>query len=187
MMKQLFLFLLFGCFATGQGDEVHKLVDLTTTSLEQILEDEGEIIRVKGFVASTRTNATGIHFLEFKNTEFVCVTFGRQLGAFTEGAPSEIYRDKWLEVTGEIEKYRGLPQIRLTSPDQVKVLDEPKPVDPPKETPPVIEEVTSNEVEVEVVTKPTPPLNSSVNGRELEVVDGVPAVDWRKYFPELTK
>lgn len=181
MIRQICWFYFFGSILLAQ-DVATKLIDLEEVSELKILEDEGEAVRVRGFVERTNTNATGINFLDFKGTDFVCVTFGRHLSSFPDGGPAEIYNEKWIEVSGKIENYRGNPQIRIESPDQVKIIDEPAPKPPEPEPVVVVEEPKKEEV---VKPKPAPaPEPVAKDGRQLEMVNGVPAVDWRKYFPE---
>ena len=182
------LFFIIGVHPRLSAQEATKLMKLTERSTAELLEDEGEKVRVLGFVDETRKNATGIHFLEFKDSDFVCVTFARYAKEF-EGPPSEIYKEKWLEVTGEIENYRGNPQIKLLTPDQVKIVPGPPPPKPVVEVAktdgkgePGEEEEKPKEEEVKpVVAKKEP------EGPVVEIIDGVQALDWRKYFPEKPK
>ncbi len=161
-----------------------KVIKLEAVSSEQILENEEVIVRVQGFVEATRVNATGIHFLDFKGSDFVGVTFAGFVEKFPDGPPSEFYKGKWVEITGKIQNYRGTPQIRLESPDQVKILDQPL---PPAPVAPQVAEAAPKEPETKE-PKPAPqekpPVSSPTSTRELEVINGVPALDWRKYFPE---
>ncbi|MDF1814467.1 MAG: hypothetical protein P1V20_19835 [Verrucomicrobiales bacterium] len=184
-MMKLTVVILFFAIGLNAQEPVLKLIDLGKVPAEKILEDEGETVRVRGFVTSTSTNATGINFLDFKDTDFVCVTFGRFVSNFTDGPPAEVYKEKWIEVSGEIQNYRGAPQIRVESPEQVKILAEPPPPPPEPDPSP---EMAKEEKKEEVVKKPEPEPEvapeKAEKGRELEVIDGVPALDWRKYFPE---
>lgn len=172
---------------TFSQEDASTLIELETTPAAKILESEGEKATVRGFVEDTNTNATGIHFLNFRNSEFVCVTFARYLSAFEKG-PAEAYLEKWIEVTGEIENYRGSPQIKLLSPDQVKIIDRPAPAKAPELT----EEAPSEDPAMADTenAEPDAPEVKAVGDVEMEdippgteVVNGVPALDWRKYFP----
>lgn len=186
--RYLFVLCALPSIAISQ-EEASTLIDLETTPAAKILESEGEKATVRGFVEDTNTNATGIHFLNFRNSEFVCVTFARYLSAFEKG-PADAYLDKWIEVTGEIENYRGSPQIKLLSPEQVKIIDKPAPAETPDITntddappaDPAMADTGSNQ--------PDTPEVKAVGDVEMEdippgteVVNGVPALDWRKYFP----
>lgn len=180
-MRQLLLLIVFGSIAIAQ-ETATKLIELDSVPEAKILEDEGELIRVIGFVSSTNVSASGINFINFADTDFVCVTFGRHVGNFPDGQPADIYKEKWLEVSGEIENYRGKPQIRIESPDQVKIVDAPPPKPPEPEPAPV--EVVEEKKPEEPKPEPAKPEPVKIEGRELEVVNGIPAIDWRKYFPE---
>lgn len=187
-MHRLFLYILINLtlLNLAYSQDAKRLFVLSETSADKMLEVEGETVRVKGFVETTNKNATGIHFLNFKGPDFQCVTFARYVRNF-EKPPMDLYKEKWIEVTGEIQNYRGNPQIRLTDPTQVKILDQPAPVkqvattttpSQPKEE----EEKPTSEkaiVEVEPVVEEPPKPNEPV----VEVINGVPAIDWRQYFP----
>ena len=181
----------------ASGQDAVKVHKLSERSSEDILADEGLKVRVMGFVDRTNQSATGIHFLDFKDSDFVCVTFPQYLGAFGEAPPKEAYLEKWIEVTGKIENFRGKPQIRLTSPDQVKVVPGPPPPKPPepKKDPEPTEEKdretrekkeNESEAQVEAETSKLPQPKEKPN-RVVEVIDGVQAIEWRKYFPEKRK
>ena len=164
------------------SQEAGRLFVLSETTLDKLLEYEDEAIRIKGFVETTNKNATNINFLNFKGSEFQCVTFARYLRNF-EKQPMDLYKEKWVEVSGKIYKYRGKPQIHLTDPEQVTIIDQPAPaankavVAESKQSEQATEEEPKLPVEPVVKAQPKP------NEPVLEVIDGVPAIDWRKYFP----
>ena len=172
-------------FSCLMAQDAIRLIKLSETESAKILEAEGEKVRVSGYVESTRTNATGIHFLHFQDTDFVCVTFPQFLDQFGEKPPSEQYVEKWIEVSGEIQNYRGTPQIRLTSSDQVKTIPAPPVPKPVVEEPEKVAETKEEGTEEKPKPEETPtPKEKKNSGRALEVVNGVEALDWRKYFPE---
>lgn len=171
----------FPLIATLTGQDIKHVFNLSETNSNKLLEAEGDTVKVKGFVESTNKNTTGIQFLQFKDIDFQCVTFARYVRLF-EKPPIDLYKEKWIEVTGEIENYRGKPQIKLTSPDQITILKQPAPVakktvntePPPAEKKP---EKVATPIQQVVKKKPAP------KEPVLEEIDGVPAIDWRKYFP----
>lgn len=174
------------------GQTASKLVDLQEVSKEQLLEDEGKTLRIKGFVERTNSNATGINFLNFKGSDFQCITFARYIRNFDEGAPVDIYKETWIEVTGVIENYRGNPQIKLTDPKQVKILPAPKPPKPvvitktqPTSTDQTKKDTEQAEEEADAATVPIVNLKPEPGEKApvVEIIDGVPALDWRTYFP----
>jgi hypothetical protein len=148
------------------------------TESETLSAREGQETLVQGRVSRTRVNSSGIHFLEFEDTPFVCVTFAQQVAAFPDGPPSEIYKDQWVRVRGRIEQFRGAPQIKLAAPDQIEVIPAPA-----AEPAPVAMPVTPENPEpAPVAAAPAAPAPAVPSGAE--TVDGIPALDWRKFFPE---
>ncbi len=188
--------LLVGSFLQAQEPAPAKLILLAETPAEKILDkyEEGDAIRVQGYVERTHINATGIHFVNFKDNSFECVTFARFLTAFPDAkGPADLYLEKWIEVSGPLENYRGNPQIKITSPDQVTVIDKPTPTEPDTPAPaeddtadePGIEEMAAEDKEDDSPESVVPALSTAAtpDTPALEEVDGVPAIDWRKYFP----
>jgi len=52
----------------------------------------------------------------------VAVVFADDYGKFPQ-PPADLYDGKEVWITGEIASHKGVPQIVLTSPDQVEVFD----------------------------------------------------------------
>ena len=83
----------------------------------------GQTVTVSGRIV--RANDTGkITFLNFskKRDEFVAVVFADDYGEFP-APPAELYDGEEVWITGEIDSYKGAPQIVVNSPDQVEVFD----------------------------------------------------------------
>tara|TARA_R110002096_G_scaffold24760_8_gene77954 strand:- start:1451 stop:2005 length:555 start_codon:yes stop_codon:yes gene_type:complete len=184
-MKSILLSVwLLPLLAIAQEAEVPKL---EVTDSAALLANEGVKVIVTGKVVNTGISASGINFLNFENSDFACVTFARNLGAFTEGSPAELYDGKAVEISGTIEMYRGAPQIRLEGPEQVKILKQAPALKPEAEMP---KEVTETETPAETeIPKPEPKAAPSEPSQievdpDVELVDGQPPVDWRKYFPQ---
>jgi DNA/RNA endonuclease YhcR with UshA esterase domain len=60
---------------------------------------------------------------------FSVVMFGPALTKFKEAGiddPSKHFKDKKIQVTGTVELYKEQPQIKVTSPDQIKIAEEAK-------------------------------------------------------------
>ena len=100
----------------------------------------------KGIVTGTVTDAfespKGMTFLNLDGGKFTLVAWKDSYEKFEGGSPAKLYKGKIVEVTGAIEEYRtkgaskddpGKLQIRLNSPDQVKVLTTPEPEADPKD------------------------------------------------------
>lgn len=103
---------------------------LAATETEALKAKEGQKVVVFGETARSGRSKSGTHFVNFKEAEFYLIAFKTDLAAFgPTGEPAVAYDGKRLAVTGVVTLYQGKPQIKLTSPDQVRVLaaDEPWP------------------------------------------------------------
>ncbi len=89
----------------------------------QALRDQvGQDVTVVGQIERTGESRTGHQFLNFANSELTAVCFPQHLVNFPEGKPSELYRNKEVELTGKLERYQGKLQIRLRDPSQIHVV-----------------------------------------------------------------
>jgi len=167
---------------------------IPATETELLNALEGETRTVRGIIDSASTNVTGVHFLRFRDSSFVGIIFPRFLPNFPGGTPSRRYSGKVVAVTGELELYRGARQIQLRHPDQIEILEDAPPPPAPKAEPETEAEASSTAPAEEAnASQAAPPDNAEPAGEEteeaqeepdLEVVNGVPAIDWRLYFPE---
>ena len=95
---------------------------LTATDTAALKAKDGQKVLVFGETERSGKSGSGMNFVNFKDAEFYLVTFKSDLAAFKEGEPSDIYNGKRLAVAGVVSIYKDKPQIKLTSPDQVRVL-----------------------------------------------------------------
>ena len=142
-----------------------SVIYLKSTEADALKAKEGQKVMVYGETSDSEKSPSGTNFVNFKGAEFYLVTFKTDLKLFPEGEPVELYDDKRVAVTGVMSIYQDKPQFKLTSPDQVKVLEadeefppkqakeepvsqpepkpepapaaEPKPEEEPKRKPPV--------------------------------------------------
>jgi len=107
--------------------------------------------------------------VNFKGADFFLVTFKSDLDQFEEGEPFELFEGKRIAVEGAISIYQDKPQIKLTSPGQVTVLEADE-VFPPlmekpdkvvAEKPPAKAMEKSEEAPVEEEPKRKPPVDAS--------------------------
>jgi hypothetical protein len=82
----------------------------------------GKTVTVYGKVSRAATSRSGHHFLNFYATDFSAVCFQEDVDKFKGGGPAKKYADKEIEVTGRLELYRGKPQIKLRTPDQISLV-----------------------------------------------------------------
>lgn len=81
----------------------------------------GQRVAVHGKVQKATISKSGHHFLNFYGSTFSAVCFQRELSKFDSGGPAKLWANKEIEVSGKLEIYRGKPQIKLTSADQVRL------------------------------------------------------------------
>lgn len=85
----------------------------------------GETVYVSGTIVSTGKYGESIAFLNFDRERppaFVAVIFRENWDKFP-GDPTELYKDKIVEIRGTISLHKGKPQIVITRPEQIKVLE----------------------------------------------------------------
>ncbi|MEO0447931.1 MAG: hypothetical protein AAF191_17820, partial [Verrucomicrobiota bacterium] len=187
------------------GQEPAETIEIGTHEMEKLKTFENEIISVVGHIVGTDMNATGIHFVRFRGSDFVAITFPRFLPNFPS-PPSEAYTEGFVRVTGKIELYRGKPQVRFERPEELEVLDfsqwakgrnltdlekslaevapsglEEAPLASVEGEPTEADEPSASLAETEEETSPAVPEDA---GPLVEVVNGKPALNWRLYFPE---
>jgi len=134
---------------------------------EALEKKEGQKVTVYGETKDSGKSSSGTNFVNFEGADFYLVTFKTDLSGFSKGEPSDFYEGKRIAVTGTVSVYQGKPQIKLTSPDQIKILQDDEEF-PPKvmtvETPePEAKEAPKTEKPVEEVKpdKPKPPVDPS--------------------------
>ena len=87
----------------------------------------GRVVTVEGRVVGLgRTRDGGIHFLNFVpdwRGQFCMVVFA-DLAETLQGGVAGTFLDRLVRVTGQVEDYRGRPQIKIRAMDQVEFIDE---------------------------------------------------------------
>ncbi|MFT5470079.1 MAG: hypothetical protein ACI8UO_005203 [Verrucomicrobiales bacterium] len=183
-MNRLFQLILLFAPVIAFAQEDDTLEKISATDLEKLEANVGKAAVVTGFIERTGRAGSGINFLNFKDSEFVTVTFAQHLTKFEDGPPAEVYKSKWVEVRGTIEMFKGKPQIKLEDPEQISVIEKPEAA--PAETP----KPASAAADTEPKSEPTSPLQKptenpvGAGGKGTELVNGKRPIDWRLYFPE---
>lgn len=103
------------------AEEAKKEV-IPVTEAAKIEAQLGKKATIRGKVTRTGRSKAGLQFLNFSNGQFVVVCFPDGVATFTKGEPADLFKDKTVEVTGTIEKYRNSFQIKLASPEQIKII-----------------------------------------------------------------
>jgi hypothetical protein len=109
-----------------------ELPILSAADTKALIGKEGQKVVVIGKCERTGKSRGGTNFVNFVDSDFVLVTFKSDLGPFADGEPADLYKGKYLSVTGVIDIYKDAPQIKLVDPAQVKASDQAFEVPPPK-------------------------------------------------------
>jgi hypothetical protein len=113
-----------------------------------------------------------MNFVNFDGAEFYLVTFKSDLTEFLQGEPADLYDGKRLAVTGVISIYKEKPQIKLTDPKMVQILEADTEFPPKADAEPAKKKPAPEAKKTETPeTKPTP-----------EEPKKKPPVDPKKYF-----
>lgn len=196
-MKALLL-TLFAClsaFSTGvlsgallAEEGATELPVFEAKETEDLIKKEGQKVVVVGKCDRTGKSRGGTNFVNFADSEFTLVTFKSDLGPFEKGEPADIYKDKFLKVTGVIEIYKDLPQIKLTDPAQIEAADEAFAGPDPEAKK---ADLAAAEAAAEAKKKAAMSADKAVDevdaAKATEDGKPVPPVDPRKYFKKPTQ
>ncbi len=170
LIAALFTASLFPTAATINAEE-NDTIYLAASEDKEIADHEGEKVIVHGTSKDSSKSASGTNYVNFEGTDFHLVTFASDLDQFKDGEPHELYNGKRIAVDGVISIYKGKPQIKLTSPGQVRLLaaDEvfpPVKAEPEKAAAPEPEEMKkaplTPQKPAEEETGPKPPVDSKL-------------------------
>ncbi|MCA9266545.1 MAG: endonuclease/exonuclease/phosphatase family protein, partial [Planctomycetales bacterium] len=93
-------------------------------------QDAGAVIGKLAFIHGTIISVghtQRVHFLDFSKDDrsaFTVVVFAEALSDFPQSL-EQMYADKLIEVRGVVSLYAGSPQIVVSSPSQIRVLEQP--------------------------------------------------------------
>ncbi len=127
-MNYKVLFVSLALLLTGGADEAGadeagtEKAPISVIEPAKIEAQLGKTVTIRGQVTRTGQSKGGLQFLNFANAQFVVVCFPDAVAKFTSGQPVDLYKQKTIDVTGEIVKYRDKFQIKLESPNQIKVV-----------------------------------------------------------------
>ena len=141
------------------------------TETEELKAKDGQRVTVYGETSGAGKSSSGTNFVNFKEGEFYLVTFKTDLNLFPNGEPADLYDGKRIAVTGVMSIYRGKPQFKLTSPEQVRVLEADEEFPPKQEE---MEEAPEPEAKPEATPETEP--------KPEEEAKRKPPVDPSEYF-----
>ena len=96
---------------------------LTSKDKDGLKAAIGKTATVRGKVVKTTNYQQKIAFIDLEGG-FTVVCFKKNFSKFTE-APEKMYAQKEIEVTGKVTEHKEKPQIEITGPDQIKILEAP--------------------------------------------------------------
>ena len=96
---------------------------ISVTRVSELKKKVGQEVTVEGAVGKANKSRSGHHFLNFDNTELAVVCFKDDAAKFEQGGPSKLFAGKSVEIKGKLELFKGKLQIKLKSPDQIKVVE----------------------------------------------------------------
>lgn len=114
---------LLAAFAVTCAHADSSVIYIAATETEELKAKDGQRVTVYGETSGAGKSSSGTNFVNFKEGEFYLVTFKTDLNLFPKGEPADLYDGKRIAVTGVMSIYRGKPQFKLTSPEQVRVLE----------------------------------------------------------------
>jgi hypothetical protein len=119
-MRTLFAILgLLFCLVATRADELPVIKD------SEAIRYIGKSAEVRGLVVSVTISPLGTAFINF-GRDYPYQTFAGFVAAgsnLATAARIAALPGKLVGITGKIELYRGKPEIKVTSADQIKVLD----------------------------------------------------------------
>jgi hypothetical protein len=119
-MRTLFAILgLLLCLIATRADELPVIKD------SEAVRYIGKSVEVRGFVVSVTISPLGTAFINF-GRDYPNQTFAGFIAAGSKLATAAriaALPGKLVGITGKIELYQGKPEIKVTSTDQIKVLD----------------------------------------------------------------
>ena len=139
---------------------------------KELMSKDGQKVIVYGTTSGSGKSGSGMNFVNFDGAEFYLVTFKSDLTEFLQGEPADLYDGKRLAVTGVISIYKEKPQIKLTDPKMVQILEADTEFPPKADAEPAKKKPAPEAKKTETPeTKPTP-----------EEPKKKPPVDPKKYF-----
>ena len=115
----IFLWLCGVTLSTTAGKE-QVLPRVAANNAAALRQHTGKEVTVFGKVNRATVSRSGHHFLNFYSSNLSLVCFKEHVAKFPAGGPAKQWKDREIEVTGKLETYKGKPQIKLTTPSQIR-------------------------------------------------------------------
>ena len=122
---------LFACAGVSrEGDSAPKRVKATSTL--ELRDLVGQEVTAYGSVESTGKSSSGHQFLNFSGKQLSVFCGKDDVAKFKDGKPADLYANKEVEVPGTLSLFNGKLQLKLTTPENIRILEETTGRSPPK-------------------------------------------------------
>ena len=81
----------------------------------------GKTVTLFGKISRANQSKSGNHFLNFYSSDVTIFCAKKDATKFKSGGPAKLFANKEVEVTGKLESYKGKPQIKIISPQQIRL------------------------------------------------------------------
>ena len=112
-----------------EGDEPKRVNATNSVELRDLV---GQEVTVFGKIESTGKSSSGHQFLNFYGKQLSVFCGKDDVARFKDGAPTELYGNKDVEVTGQLSLFNGKLQIKLTAPEKIRLIEDTAGRAPPK-------------------------------------------------------
>lgn len=101
----------------------NRLDDVSVISWQDVEDRIGMVARVRGQIVSTKNTgkAAYLNFHADWKTHLSVVIFSADFPRFG-GDPATLFKDKEVIVTGRVKQYQGRPEIIVSSPEQIEII-----------------------------------------------------------------
>ncbi len=121
-MRTFSILLATSLLLNAYGEEAEKFY-LEASKTAELKAKEGQVVTVYGKTTGSGKSGSGMNFVNFSDAEFYLVTFRSDLTQFPDGEPADVFDEKRIAVEGVVSIYKDKPQIKLTDPKMVTVLE----------------------------------------------------------------
>ena len=118
----LILFGLIVRFGVGRDGET-KLKRVKASNAAELRALVGQEVTVYGTIESTGKSSSGHQFLNFYGKQISVFCGKDDVAKFKTGQPADVYRNKEIEVSGKLSLFKGKVQLKLTSPENIRLLE----------------------------------------------------------------
>ena len=96
----------------------------TIISWEEAADYEGQTVTVAGHIVDTY-NSGKVVFLNFDQdfTDTFKVVIFPDAWPLFPAPPEDYYRDKTIQVTGQVKMYQNAPEVIVERPDQIEIME----------------------------------------------------------------